>query len=634
MNAPGREHWGTRLGLVLAMAGNAVGLGNFLRFPVQATQNGGGAFMIPYFIAMVLVALPLMWTEWGMGRYGGRMGHGTMPGIFASMWQNPVSKYLGALGIFMCLGVVIYYTYIESACLGYSVLSLFKSYWGVETQADMGKFLGTYMLATDDVTGTTVAITLFFFVTTVGINAYIMYKGISGGIEVLAKIALPALFLFAIVLILWTFLLGENPEHPEWTPWGGLAFVWNPPQGPAFWETLTSSKIWLAATGQVFFTLSLGFGAIACYASYLRPDDDVALTGLATASTNEFAEVILGASLAIPIAFMFFGPPGLAEAAGGSFSLGFVSMPFVFKQLPAGPILGLLWFGLLFFAGITSSVALTQPAVAFLEDEFQWTRARSVLAVWVFIFLCALVVIFGPGVLDEMDYWSGTFGLVVFALLQAIVFAWLFGIKDAWSEVTRNADIPVPVVFPFILKYITPVYIFVILATWTWQEAIPKLFMNDLRNQIVQPEVVDSLAAVGIELPDGPDDSAPQALRDLTELVGTKDLLRAGPSATLRALLRSPDLELAPDEIAAVEARYEQAHAFVQIGSFHFASADDAGTRGEIYNRYREKLSELRKTATGRWIARWMMIGILLLLWVLVFRAARRIDTVNPDMVS
>ena len=119
-----RQRWGTRIGLVLAMAGNAVGLGNFLRFPVQAAQNGGGAFMIPYVIAMVLLAVPLMWLEWAMGRFGGVRGHGTTPGMFQAMWKHPVAKYVGALGIFIPLCVTIYYTYVESWTMGYAWFSL------------------------------------------------------------------------------------------------------------------------------------------------------------------------------------------------------------------------------------------------------------------------------------------------------------------------------------------------------------------------------------------------------------------------------------------------------------------------------------------------------------------------------
>ena len=112
-SAPAREAWGSRIGLILAMAGNAVGLGNFLRFPRQAVENGGGTFMIPYFIAFLLVGIPLMWIEWGVGRHGGLRGHGSIPGMFESIWKHPVAKYLGVLGLFMPVVVLIYYCYNE-----------------------------------------------------------------------------------------------------------------------------------------------------------------------------------------------------------------------------------------------------------------------------------------------------------------------------------------------------------------------------------------------------------------------------------------------------------------------------------------------------------------------------------------
>jgi len=99
--APAREQWGSRIGLILAMAGNAVGLGNFLRFPRQAVANGGGTFMIPYFIAFLLVGIPLMWVEWGIGRKGGQHHHGSLPGQFDVLWKHPIAKYLGVMGLFM-----------------------------------------------------------------------------------------------------------------------------------------------------------------------------------------------------------------------------------------------------------------------------------------------------------------------------------------------------------------------------------------------------------------------------------------------------------------------------------------------------------------------------------------------------
>src|SRR3990167_9483014 len=139
-----REKWGTKLGLILAMAGNAIGLGNFLRFPVQCANNGGGAFMIPYFIALFLLGIPLMWVEWGIGRFGGKYGHGTTPGMFHYLWKNPVSKYLGAVGIMIPFCLVIYYTYIEYWTLAYSAFSFTGKYFGITTHQGMIDFLGAY----------------------------------------------------------------------------------------------------------------------------------------------------------------------------------------------------------------------------------------------------------------------------------------------------------------------------------------------------------------------------------------------------------------------------------------------------------------------------------------------------------
>ena len=115
-----RERWGTRVGLVLAMAGNAVGLGNFLRFPAQAAQNGGGAFLLPYLISFVLMGIPLLWVEWAIGRYGGQFGHHSAPGMFDRMGRYAWLKYVGIFGLFTNLTVAAYYTYLESWTLAYT----------------------------------------------------------------------------------------------------------------------------------------------------------------------------------------------------------------------------------------------------------------------------------------------------------------------------------------------------------------------------------------------------------------------------------------------------------------------------------------------------------------------------------
>lgn len=472
-----REVWGSRIGLILATAGNAVGLGNFLRFPVQCAGNGGGAFMIPYFIALILLGIPLMWVEWAMGRYGGSYHHGTTPGMFDKLWRHPISKYLGSLGVLVTFGVGIYYVYVESWTLAYAFFSFTGKYFTITSHEEMGLFLSSYQGKTVSTYFDGIGTAYLFFLLTFATNMTILWRGISGGIEKLAKIAMPALFIFAVILLVRVFTLGApDPSHPENSVWNGLGFIWNPD-----FRSLTNAKVWLAAAGQIFFTLSVGFGCIQTYASYVDRKHDIALNGLSTAATNEFAEVILGGSIAIPIAVAFFGVAATAAIAqGGAFDLGFQAMPLIFQQIPLGRFFGFLWFGLLFFAGITSSVAIVQPFVAFLQDEFRWTRKRAVTVTGILWFLFAHPVIFflKHGFLNEMDFWLGTFGVVLFAFMETVVFVWIFGPDKAWEEINLGADIKIPRFFYYVLKYVTPLYLLVLLLTWGIQDGIGVLFMK------------------------------------------------------------------------------------------------------------------------------------------------------------
>jgi neurotransmitter:Na+ symporter, NSS family len=482
-----REQWGSRIGLILAMAGNAVGLGNFLRFPVQAAQNGGGAFMIPYFIAFLLLAIPLMWVEWAIGRHGGKYNHGSLPGMFDSLWKNPIAKYLGVFGLFISIVVMIYYVYLVSWTLGFSFFSATGSYFGMEDFAMMQHFLHSYQgidVSAHTADGSTffsgIWTSYMFLLFTLGLTFFVVYKGISGGIEKFAKVVMPLLFIFGIGLAIWVFTIGTpNPANPEMSVWNGFAFIWN----PNFKLLFESSHIWLAAAGQVFFTLSVGMGTLQAYASYLRKHNDIALSGLTTASLNEFAEIIIGSSIAIPILVAFIALPGTAEfdtAVSGSFNLGFVSMGVIFQQIPYGELIGFSWFFLLFLAGITSAVAMSQPLISFFKEQFDFSHRKAVGVVFALVFVVVHFVVFylQYGFLDEMDFWVGSFGLVVIAFIEVLIFGWFFGIDKAWEEITFGADMKVPRIFRFVIKYVTPVYLLFILIFWTVDDAIPVLMME------------------------------------------------------------------------------------------------------------------------------------------------------------
>ncbi len=472
-----REQWGSKIGLILAVAGNAVGLGNFLRFPVQAAQNGGGAFMIPYFIFFLILGIPLMWIEWGIGRHGGKFGHGSAPGMFDVLWKNKLAKYFGTLGLFMSMIILIYYTYIESWTLGYSIFSVTGLYFDQTTADTMRNFLYSYQGREVGQHFSSVLPAYALMLVTFGLNFWVLYKGISKGIEKLAKIALPLLMIFAAILAVRIMFLGTpDPSIPENSVWNGFGFIWNPNI-----TLLSDPSIWLAAAGQIFFTLSVGMGTIHAYASYLKPKDDIALSGLTTAATNGFAEVVLGAAIAIPVAVAFFGLSATQEfAKGGAFDLGFVSMPLIFQRIPLGEIFGFLWFLLLFFAGITSSVAMGQPVIAFMEDEFGFSRKKAVAVVAIIVLIAVQFVVFYQkyGFLNEMDYWAGTFGLVVFALIETVLFMWIFGADKAWREMNEGGDFQIPKVFYYLMKFVTPIVLFVLMVWWFVESAIPKLLLE------------------------------------------------------------------------------------------------------------------------------------------------------------
>jgi len=473
-----REKWGSKLGVILAVAGSAVGLGNFLRFPVQAVKNGGGAFMIPYFISLFLLGLPLMWIEWTIGRYGGGFGHGTAPGIFHSLWKkNRFIKYFGVIGIFGPIAIFIYYTYIESWLLGYTVFSITGKYLSISTQKGMVDFLRGYQGVVKNQYFSSILPAYLFFLITFFLNLVVVIFGIRRGIERVCKIAMPTLFFLSFVIMIRVLTL-NSPVNPEWTVIGGLGFLWNPD-----FTALKDAKVWLAAAGQIFFSLSVGIGVILTYASYLKKEEDVLLSGLTSASTNEFAEVILGGSIIIPAAFMFFGPEGMGKiATQGAFNLGFVTMPLILKTFPAGRFFGFIWFFLLFLAGITSSISLAQPAIAFLQDEFNISRKKSVIIFGSITFILSNFSVFllSKGFVDELDFWAGTFALVLFATVETILFVWVFGMDNAWEEMHSGSDITLPRIYKFIIKFITPAFLLFILGFWTFQRAIPVLLLKNV----------------------------------------------------------------------------------------------------------------------------------------------------------
>jgi NSS family neurotransmitter:Na+ symporter len=456
--------WGSRVGLILAMAGNAVGLGNFLRFPVQAVENGGGAFIIPYLVCFLLMGIPLLFVEWSVGRFGGRDGNHSTPFILDSMDKRKLWKYIGVFGIFTNLAVAAYYCYLESWTLSYVYHSVIDTFGG-KSQGEVAGFFGNYVsLSTLE--------PIVFWVLCLFLNTWILSKGLSGGVEKAAKIGMPLLLIFGAFLAYKAVTIQAGEHGAIFDGLKGLDFLWTPK-----FDTIWEPKVWLAAAGQIFFTLSIGMGSIQCYASYVKSKDDIALNAMSAGWMNGFVEVVLGSAILIPISVGYLGIDGLKDliSEGGGLGLGFKTLPYLFEQWGGvlGVVAGVAWFGLLFFAGITSSLAMGTPVIGFLQDEFGW-KEKS--AAWMFGFAVLIlglptVLFFNSGVFDEYDYWAGTVSLVLFAFIEIILFSWIFGINRGWKEIITGSDIKVPLVFKFIIKYITPV-----LLGWVFLNSLPGIY--------------------------------------------------------------------------------------------------------------------------------------------------------------
>lgn len=461
-----QESWGSRLGVVLAVAGSAVGLGNFLRFPGQAAQHGGGAFMVPYFVALLLLGIPIGWIEWTLARHGGGKGFHSAPGILGAVGRGPLWRYLGVLGVIIPVVIVMYYVLLESWCLRYFVGYLTGA---VELGSDPARYAEASAQVFTRVTGMdadgflradgSLHPSIVFWLVTFAINLYFVRRGLSRGIERFCQLAMPLMALSAFVVLARVLTLGTpDPARPEQSVVAGLGRMWNPD-----FAALADPGTWLAASSQIFFSLSVGFGVIINYASYLRRRDDVVLAGLTSTATNEVFEVGLGGLITIPAAFVFLGAAG---ASGGTFALGFNTLPVVFEHMGgAGRVIGAIWFFMLFLAAITSSLSMLQPAVAFVAEALGVPRARAVAMV-------ALLVLLGSGwviywskdllALDTMDFWVGTLLIFVMAAVQCFAFVLRFGVDRGLAEAHEGARIHIPRIYRPIIRYVTPTFLLLV----------------------------------------------------------------------------------------------------------------------------------------------------------------------------
>ena len=515
MSNQAKEKWNSRVGVIFAVSGSAVGLGNFLRFPGLVAEYGGGAFMIAYIISFLLIGLPICWAEWAMGRRGGVMGYNSAPGIFAAITKQKRFKYLGIIALIIPIGIYFYYLIIESWCLAYAVNYLLGNLNFNESSEAVTFFHDLVGVAQN---GSAISFDLkhisLFVIAALVINFYFISRGISKGIELFCSIAMPLLLVISLVILVRVITLGTpDPSQPDNTIKAGLGYMWNPSktvvevredlEAPwvfkdqlfsdtnsetlarynsqaelsqtlrirdiSLWELLWDPKLWLAAASQIFFSLSVGFGVIITYASYLKSNDDIVLSGLTASSTNEFFEVAIGGMISIPAAVAFFGITGLAGIGLGTFDIGFKVLPMVFSEMPSGQFFGFLFFFLLFLAAITSSLSMLQPAMAFFEEQYKLSRSKSARAVFLLTSAGVLFVLYNSAdlkALDTMDYWISNLLMVALATAQIIIFAWVIGIDKGLTSAHEGSKIKIPNIYAFIIKYVTPCLLIFIFGNW------------------------------------------------------------------------------------------------------------------------------------------------------------------------
>ena len=510
---PSAVTWNSQLGTMLAVAGSAVGFGNFLRFPGLAAQYGGGAFMIAYFSAFLLLGVPLCWVEWSIGRRSGVLGGHSCASAFMLITHSTVWKYLGIAGVLAPLGIGMYYMYLEGWTLGYC-WSTATGALNLHSSEEFADFFTHFTGSSADGAAYTGGSTLpYFFAIAIVANLYLLYRGITRGIEWFCKWSVPVLLITAFVILVRVLTLGTpDAAQPYRNVNQGLGYMWNPSKTVLMVDDKTVEMIpvdatreqadqifkkvqqtypgkevvrehvslirglmnpdlWITAAGQIFFSLSIGFGTVLTYASYVARRKDIALVSLTANAANEAVEVGLAGMMIVPAAVSLLG---VAAAAGAStFGLGFNVLPEVFAAMPGGRIFGTLFFGLLFLASVTSSISILQPTMAFLEEFWRLTRTQSVVMAGLIIVVGAFAVSWYTGeemmALSTLDFWMGTMCLYLISALYLVLFRAVWGTRNGIRELGRGSRIPLPGGLGFVINWITPAILLIIFGSWLYK---------------------------------------------------------------------------------------------------------------------------------------------------------------------
>lgn len=439
-----RSQWGTRAGFILAAVGSAVGLGNIWRFPATAFENGGGAFMVPYLIALLTAGIPILIMEFTMGhRY-----RGSSPLTFKRM--NKKTEWVGWWGVLVAFVISTYYSVIIAWAISYSIFS-FNLNWGSDTE---GFLFSNYLeTAAPGEFGGFVPSVLIPLIIVWLIVLGVLYRGVKKGIEMANRIFIPTLVVVFLIIVIRAVTLPGAFE--------GLNTFFTPDFG-----ALANPDVWVAAYGQIFFSMSIAFAIMITYSSYLPKKSDITNNAFIVGFGNSSFELLCGIGVFSVLGFMAVNQ-GVAveDVVTGGVGLAFVVFPQIINQFPAlNELFGFLFFASLVLAGLSSLISIIETYVAGLSDKLNTSRQKAVLFGGGFAALVSLVFATRGGLnfLDAADYFINQFGVAALGLVEVIVIAWflrkLNELKDHANEISDMKirswwNVSLMLITPIVLGY-------------------------------------------------------------------------------------------------------------------------------------------------------------------------------------
>ncbi|WP_430784455.1 sodium-dependent transporter [Virgibacillus flavescens] len=435
-----RSQWGTRAGFIMAAVGSAIGLGNIWRFPAVAYENGGGAFFIPYLFALLTAGIPILIMEFTMGhKY-----KGSAPLAYKRI--NKKAEWVGWWAVLVAFVISTYYSVIIAWAISYSIFS-FNLNWGEDTETFL--FNDYLNLADPGQIGSFVPGVLIPLIIVWVVVLGILFKGVKKGIEVANRIFIPALVIIFVIIVIRALTLPGAMDGLE-------AFF-----APDFSKILDPG-VWVAAYGQIFFSLSIAFAIMITYSSYLPKKSDITNNAFITGFGNSSFELLAGIGVFSVLGFMANqqGVP-VGEVVSGGVGLAFVVFPQIINEFPAlNGLFGFLFFGSLVLAGLTSLMSITETYVAGLVDKFNISRNKAVIFGGGLAAVLSLLFATqgGLNILDVADYYINQFGVAFVGLVEVILMAWVFRkLGQFKTHANEISDIRLGAWWTVSLSVITPI---------------------------------------------------------------------------------------------------------------------------------------------------------------------------------